>query len=119
MWPADAQSAPPTEVAGYVLERAAGGGPFAGLQGSDGLHFGARNADPVTQAPAPGFDLLAAFPPADRVGIAGDLRTRAIDVIEDDEIALGTDVTYRVASLDVIGRRSTPVSVTRPSSFGS
>ena len=64
----------------------------------------ARNADPVTQAPAPGFDLLAAFPPADRVGIAGDLRTRAIDVIEDDEIALGTDVTYRVASLDVIGR---------------
>ena len=110
MWPADAQSAPPTEVAGYVLERAAGGVPFAGLQGSDGLHFGARNADPVTQAPAPGFDLLAAFPPADRVGIAGDLRTRAIDVIEDDEIALGTDVTYRVASLDVIGRRSTPIA---------
>jgi hypothetical protein len=45
-----------------------------------------------------------------RVGIAGDLRTRAIDVIEDDEIALGTDVTYRVASLDVIGRRSTLIA---------
>jgi len=107
LWPADAQSAPPTEVAGYVLERSVGGGPFAGLQGSDGLHFGARNADPVTQTPSPGFDLLAAFPPADRIGIAADVRTRAIDVVEGGDIALGTDVTYRVASLDIIGRRST------------
>ncbi|WP_036260399.1 hypothetical protein [Methylocapsa aurea] len=47
LWPADAQSAPPTEVAGYVLERAVGAGPFEGLQGSDGLHFGARNSDPA------------------------------------------------------------------------
>ncbi len=109
LWPAEAQTAPPTEVAGYVLERAAGSGPFEGLQGSDGLQFGSRNAEPVTQTPAPGFDVLAAFPPADRIGIAGDLRTRAIDVIEAGEIALGTDVTYRVASLDAIGRRSAPV----------
>jgi hypothetical protein len=63
----------------------------------------------VTQAPTPGFDLLAAFPPADRVGTAADLRTRAIDVVEEGEIALGADVAYRVASLDIIGRRSTPV----------
>ena len=106
LWPADAQSAPPTEVAGYVLKRAAAAGPFEGLQKTDGLHFGSRIADPATQTPAPGFDLLAAFPPADRGGIAGDLRTRAIDVIEDGEIALGTDVTCRVASPDAIGRRS-------------
>ncbi|WP_293676428.1 hypothetical protein [uncultured Phenylobacterium sp.] len=110
LWPADALSAPPTEVAGYVLERSVSGGPFGGLQDTDGLHFGARNTEPVTQAPTPGFDLLAAFPPADRVGIAGDLSTRVIDVVEAGEIALGAEVTYRVASLDVIGRRSSPVT---------
>jgi hypothetical protein len=110
LFPPNALSAPPTEVAGYVLERSIGGGPFTGLQDSDGLHFGARNADPVTQAPTPGFDLLAAFPPADKVGIASDVRTRALDVIEDGDIPLGTNVAYRVASLDVIGRRSTPLT---------
>jgi hypothetical protein len=108
LWPPDAQSAPPTDVAGYVLERSVAGGPFAGLEGSDGLHFASRNAEPVTETPAPGADLLAVFPPADRPGIAGDLRVRALDVVDNDTIALGTEVRYRVASLDVIGRRSAP-----------
>ena len=109
LWPDDAQSAPPTDVAGYVLERSAAGGPFAGLEGSDGLHFASRNAEPAIETPAPGADLLAVFPPADHLGIASDLRARALDVIDEAEIPLRTQVRYRVASLDVIGRRSSPL----------
>lgn len=109
LWPPDAQSAPPTEVAGYVLERSAAGGLFAGLEGSDGLHFASRNAEPVTENLAPGADLLAVFPPADHLGLVSDLRVRALDVIDETQIPLRTQVRYRVASLDVIGRRSAPL----------
>lgn len=108
-WPPDAQSAPPTEVAGYVLERSAAGGPFAGLENSDGLHFASRNTEPSIETPAPGADLLAVFPSADRMGIASDLSVRALDVIDESRIPLRTQVRYRVASFDVIGRRSSPV----------
>ncbi len=108
-WPPDALSAPPTEVAGYRLERSWNGQPFAGSEATEGLHLASRNAEPMTDTLRPGADILKALPPADRPGLAPDPTVRAVEVFEDgSEPKFGEFVTYQVASIDAIGRPSVP-----------
>lgn len=108
-WPVDATSAPPSEVARYRLERKWGSNPFTGRDDTDGMHVPARNADPVTDTPEPGFDVLRAFPPANRAGLSTGTTVRAIDVFGDEEIDYGKFVTFQVRCIDSIGRLSVPV----------
>ncbi len=105
-WPADARTAPPTDVATYVLERTWDRRPFSPATGTKGVYVASRNADPITDAIAPGADLLTIYPPANESGLAADERVRAIDALEEDGPEFGTDVTYGVSSVDAIGRRS-------------
>jgi hypothetical protein len=106
-YPVDASSAAPTEVARYRLERSWAGRPFAPGAG-DGTQVSGRNAPSPTVSPAWGFDLLAAFPPADAApGSYSDV-VRAIETFEPDVLAYGDDITYRVLSVDATGRESAP-----------
>lgn len=107
-WPADALAAPPTEVARYTLERAWPDVSFHARRDTDGFHVPSRNAEPVSDSPEPGFDLLRAFPLPNTTGAADDDLVRAIDVLPDDDPAYGEMVTYRVRSIDAIGRPSSP-----------
>ncbi|MEO6443970.1 MAG: hypothetical protein ABIP66_02245 [Gemmatimonadaceae bacterium] len=104
-FPVDATSARPTDVARYRLERAWGGNPFAPGAG-DGTQLSGRNAPSPTDTPAWGFDLLAAFPPADVApGSHTDL-VHAIETFEAKVLRYGDDIIYRVFSVDVTGRES-------------
>ena len=106
-FPADATSAPPTEVARYRLERSWAGRPFA-PNVDDGTQISGRNMPSPTDSAAWGFDLLKAFPPADAPpGSHADL-VRAIETFEADVLSYGDDVTYRVFSVDATGRESPP-----------
>lgn len=105
-WPANAVSAPPTDVARYVLERQWDGQPFAPMADTDGRFMASRGKDPVTDVMTLGVNLLDAFPPANRSGIAALPEVRAIEGFEGDDPAFGTMVTYLVQSVDAIGRRS-------------
>jgi hypothetical protein len=107
-WPTDATTAPPTEVARYTLERAWPGVSFHPRPDTDGFQVPSRNAEPVSDDPEPGFDLLRAFPLPNTTGVADDDLVRAIDVLPDDDPDYGEMVTYRVRSIDAIGRPSTP-----------
>jgi hypothetical protein len=108
-YPADAASAPPTEVARYRLERSREGRPFE-PQAGDGTQVSGRNASSPTDSPAWGFDLLGAFPPADAApGSYSDV-VRAIEIFEPGVLRYGDEIVYRVFSVDAIGRESAPRS---------
>ena len=100
-------SAPPTEVASYMLERTWQGRPFTAAEG-DGLHLSGRNAQTATDTPRSGFDLLRAFPPGDAAASSHADDVNAVEVFEADELAYGDQVTYRVISIDATGRPSAP-----------
>ncbi len=102
-------SAPPTEVAYYVLERAWGGRPFAAAEG-DGVQVSGRNAATATDSPSWGFDVLRAFPPADAAPSSHSEQVTAVEVFEADVLSYGDEVTYRVRSVDATGRPSAPRS---------
>ena len=102
-------SAPPTEVAYYVLERAWSGRPFAAPDG-DGIQVSGRNAATATDTPSWGFDVLSAFPPGDAAPSSHSDRVTAVEVFEPDVLAYGDEVTYRVSSVDATGRRSAPLT---------
>ena len=106
-WPQDAETAPPSEVAGYRLERERDGQPFAPPNSTGGLHMPSRNGDPRTDVLLPGADLLAVYPPANATGLAEGAEVRAIDAFDDVPPPLGTEVTYGISSIDAIGRPST------------
>ncbi|MDP5218556.1 hypothetical protein Q5Y75_15110 [Ruegeria sp. 2205SS24-7] len=105
-WPADASTAPPTDVAGYRLERSWDGQPFVPPNAAGGLHMPSRNRDPRTEALVPGSDMLAVYPPANATGLAEAAEVRAIDAFDDIPPPLGTNVTYGISSVDAIGRAS-------------
>ncbi|MEM9549682.1 MAG: hypothetical protein AAGA05_00820, partial [Pseudomonadota bacterium] len=108
-WPRDAGSAPPSEVSGYLLQRQWVGQSLAANAETNGQHVASRNSDPVSEALRPGADICAAFPPADRPGLASDAIHRAIEVFEDETGPdYGDEVTYQVQSVDVLGRVSAP-----------
>ena len=100
-------TAPPTEVSHYILERTWHGAPFAPAHG-DGLQVSGRNAPTATDTPGWGFDVLAAFPPANAAPSSHADVVTAVEVFEPDVLAYGDDVTYRVRSVDAIGRLSSP-----------
>lgn len=100
-------SAPPTEVSHYILERAWAGHPFAAADG-DGIQVSGRNASTATDRPAWGFDLLRVFPPADAAPSSYSELVHAVEVFEPKVLSYGDNVTYRVSSVDALGRRSTP-----------
>ncbi len=106
-YPVDAASAPPTDVARYRLERSWAGRPFA-PSAEDGTYVSGRNAPSPTDAPAWGFDVLKAFPPADSAPGSHVDVVRAIETFEADVLHYGDDVTYRVFSVDATGRESPP-----------
>ncbi len=101
------QSAPPTEVASYVLERSWQGRPFAAADG-DGTQVSGRNAPTATDVPAWGFDVLRAFPPVDAAPSSHSELVNAVEVFEPNELTWGDEITYRVSSVDATGRRSAP-----------
>ena len=100
-------TAPPTEVAYYIVERTWHGLPFIAANG-DGIHVSGRNAQTATDTPGWGFDVLRAFPTTDMTPSGHAEQVNAVEVFEADELAYGDEVTYRVSSVDVIGRRSAP-----------
>lgn len=106
-WPADARTAPPTDVATYILERTWDGRPFLPPPGTKGVYVASRNADPRTDTISWGADLISIYPPANRSGLAADAQVRAIDTLEAERPDFGTEVTYGISSVDAIGRRST------------
>ncbi len=112
-FPVDATSARPTEIARYRLERAWGGQPFAASD-DDGTQLSGRNAPSPTDSPAWGFDLLAAFPPADAAPGSHAVLVRAIETFEAPVLQYGDDITYRVFSVDATGRES-PARTSAPS----
>ncbi len=111
-YPADATTAPPTEVARYRLERSWAGRPFAARDG-DGTQISGRNAPTPTDSPTWGFDLLQAFPPADAAPGSYSDAVRAIETFEADVLAYGDAITYRVVSVDATGRES-PATTSSP-----
>jgi hypothetical protein len=100
-------SAPPTEVSHYTLERTWAGRPFTAADG-DGIHVSGRNAPTSTDTPGFGVDILRAFPPADAAPSSHSDSVHAIELFEPSTLAYGDEVTYRVHSVDAIGRLSTP-----------
>ncbi len=105
-WPPDARTAPPSDVAAYRLERTWDGRPFEPPENTKGAFVASRNADPRTEAIAPGADLLSVYPPTDESGLAETERVRAIDTFEAEQPKFGTDVTYGISCIDAIGRVS-------------
>lgn len=102
-----AMSAPPTDVSHYILERTWRGRPFTPADG-DGIYISGRNAPTSTDTPGWGFDVLRAFPPAEAAPSSHSDNVHAIEVFEPTTLAYGDEITYRVRSVDAIGRRSTP-----------
>lgn len=96
-FPTEATSARPTEIARYRLERSWGGNPFAASD-DDGTQLSGRNAPSPTDSPAWGFDLLAAFPPADMApGSHADL-VHAIETFEAAVLRYGDDAVPHYAT---------------------
>lgn len=110
LWPVDAESAPPTEVSWYEIERAEVDAPF---RPTDELTISSRNVEPVEETPCFGFDLHERFPPHDRGGRMRDVHVRARDVIEREgaRTPWGAEFRYRVRAVDLIGRRSAVAEV--------
>ena len=104
-------SAAPTEVAYYLLDRRWNGNPFNPADG-DGAQFSGRNAPTGTDLPSWGMDLLAAFPPGDAAPSSHSSLVHAVELFEPTELSFGDDVTYRVRSVDAIGRPSSPTVAT-------
>lgn len=100
-------SAPPTEIAYYVLEHATQGQAFAPAHG-DGIQVSGRNHPTGTDTPVFGFDVLRAFPPAGTAPSAYSELVNAVEVFESHQLDYGDEVTYRVASVDATGRHSAP-----------
>jgi len=100
-------TAPPTEISHYILERTWHGAPFAPTHG-DGVQVSGRNAPTATDTPGWGFDVLAAFPPANAAPRSHADVVTAVEVFEPGVLAYGDDVTYRVRSVDATGRLSSP-----------
>jgi len=100
-------SAPPTEVAYYVLERSWHGQPFSPAA-DDGLQVSGRNAATGTDSPGWGFDVLRAFPPADAAPRSHSALVEAVEVFEPHQLAYGDEIVYQVSSVDAIGRPSPP-----------
>jgi len=99
--------APPTEVSYYVLERSFHARAFVAADG-DGIQVSGRNAQTATDTPGWGFDLLQAFPTADSSPGRHAHGVNAVEVFDADQLAYGDEITYRVSSVDAIGRRSAP-----------
>lgn len=102
-------SAAPTEVAYYLLDRTWAGRPFTPADG-DGVQVSGRNAPTGTETPTWGMDLLATFPPAGAAPSSHAPLVHAVEVFEPAVLRYGQDVTYRVRSVDAIGRPSSPTS---------
>ncbi|HEU0213520.1 MAG TPA: hypothetical protein VFR13_05495 [Jiangellaceae bacterium] len=100
-------SAAPTEVAYYLLDRTWAGGPFTPADG-DGVQLSGRNAATGTDTPSWGMDLLAVFPPADAAPSSFSALVHATETFEPAVLSYGEAVTYRVQSVDAIGRPSNP-----------
>lgn len=107
-WPRDAHLVPPTDVGIYLVERSWDGHPRSASEETGGIHVASRNREPVADSPAPGFDVLSAFPPANMAGRATSHRVTALEAHEGDDPAFGSMLTYAVSSVDAIGRRSVP-----------
>lgn len=116
-WPNDIASAPPTEIAGYALERRrvdTGGGyqPFDpdGRFSGDTILLGGRSAPYSPQNLAPGDDLLAVFPEAPAPTPPVPIFASVDDVLHSPSRPHspppGTLHQYRIFSIDLIGRRS-------------
>ena len=100
-------SAPPTEVAYYLLDRSWAGQAFTPADG-DGMQVSGRNAPTGSDTPAWGMNLLAAFPPAGAAPSSNTGLVQVTELFEADVLSYGENVTYRVRSVDAIGRPSGP-----------
>src|SRR5690606_13496151 len=82
-WPTDADSAPPTTVSWYELERADNDGAFRPID--DSVLVSSRNAAPTDETVCLGMNLLERFPPHDRGGRMTTAQVRARDVFGKDD----------------------------------
>ena len=100
--------APPTEVAYYVLERS-----FHARRRSWPPTVTASRCRDATPRPRPtrragGSTCCRAFPTADSSPGGHAHGVNAVEVFDADQLAYGDEITYRVRSVDAIGRRSAP-----------
>lgn len=100
-------SAPPTDVAYYVLERSWHSRPFSSAA-RGGMQVSGRNAPTGTASPGWGFDVLRAYPPADAAPRSHTALVEAVEVFEPHQLAYGDEIVYQVSSVDAIGRPSAP-----------
>jgi hypothetical protein len=112
-WPDDLSASPPTDVAGYRLERRQvdGAGVYASVGDADLLFYGSRGSRPDPIPLGRGADLLEIFrdqaPPRPPVPIFIDAQDVLIDP-DGSGPPPGSLHQYRVSSVDVLGRASSP-----------
>ncbi|SIT03394.1 hypothetical protein SAMN05421759_11134 [Roseivivax lentus] len=114
LWPADLAAAPPTEALFYWIERRElGGADWKRLSDDEGPIRFFRSSGVQTDPPQVhwGADLLALFPASSAPVPPVDPLVSASDVLtapQQPGPAPGTLFQYRVQSVDVIGRTSSP-----------
>ncbi|MEM9187562.1 MAG: hypothetical protein AAGF12_00200, partial [Myxococcota bacterium] len=113
-WPVDLPYAPPLDSAHFILERAGSDGAFRPYDSDAGLIVGARQLDLPTPSEGPGIDIERRFssehrPAAHSRWVEIDDTLQSIIKGKRANTPYGESFTYRVTTVDPIGRRSAPL----------